>query len=67
MKEFELNYDVQEIRLSEDHTFRVTTVGDEALPLELLLDLETRRYTKSVHVCQGTVTLNREAKRAFVS
>ena len=52
MEGFELSYDVQEIRLSEDHVFRVTTVGDEALPLEMLLDLETKRC-HSVKVSLG--------------
>lgn len=44
MEEYELDYDVQEVRLSEEHVFKVTTVANEALPLEMLLDLETRRY-----------------------
>lgn len=43
MEEFELDYDVQEVRLSEKHMFKVTTIANEALPLEMLLDLETRR------------------------
>ena len=46
MEECELDYDVQEMRLSEEHVFKVTTVANEALPLEMLLDLETRRYNK---------------------
>lgn len=44
MEDYELDYDVQEVRLSEEHIFKVTTVANEALPLEMLLDLETRRY-----------------------
>lgn len=44
MEEYELDYDVQEVRLSEEHVFKVTTVANEALPLEMLLELETRRY-----------------------
>ncbi|CAM9308158.1 unnamed protein product [Laminaria digitata] len=43
MEEYELDYDVQEVRLSEEHVFKVTTVANEALPLEMLLELETRR------------------------
>ena len=47
MEAYELDYDVQEVRLSEEHAFKVTTVANEALPLEMLLDLETRRYIRS--------------------
>lgn len=42
--EFELEYDIQELRLSEDLVYKVTTIANEALPLEMLLQLETRRY-----------------------
>lgn len=44
MEEFELEYDVQEVRLSKSFAYKVTTVANEALPLEMLLELETRRY-----------------------
>lgn len=43
MEEYELDYDIQEVRLSEDLVYKVTTVANEALPLEMLLALETRR------------------------
>lgn len=42
MEEYELDYDVQEVKLW-DHVFKVTTVANEALPLEMLLSLQERR------------------------
>lgn len=42
MEDYELDYDVQEVRLGS-HVFKVTTVANEALPLEMLLSLQTRR------------------------
>lgn len=42
MDDYELDYDVQEIRLL-DHVFKVTTMSNEALPLEMLMQLQTRR------------------------
>lgn len=47
MEEYELDYDVEEVRLSQDLVYNVTTVANEALPLEMLLDLETRRCVLS--------------------
>lgn len=44
MEHYELDYDIQEVHLSQDFMYKITTVANEALPLELLLDLETRRY-----------------------
>ncbi|CAN0121204.1 unnamed protein product [Discosporangium mesarthrocarpum] len=41
--EYELDYDVQEVHLSDKLVFKVTTVANEALPLEMLLDLEEKR------------------------
>eukprot|EP00903_Cladosiphon_okamuranus_P018670 g17184.t1 len=41
MQEYELDYDVQEVRLL-DHVFKVTTVANEALPLEMLMQLQER-------------------------
>ncbi|CAN0118488.1 unnamed protein product [Ectocarpus sp. 12 AP-2014] len=41
MDDYELDYDVQEVRLGS-HIFKVTTVANEALPLEMLLSLQTR-------------------------
>ncbi|CAN0045515.1 unnamed protein product [Ectocarpus fasciculatus] len=41
MEDYELDYDVQEVRLGS-HVFKVTTVANEALPLEMLLSLQTR-------------------------
>lgn len=42
MQEYDLDYDVQEVRLL-DHVFKVTTVANEALPLEMLMQLQERR------------------------
>lgn len=42
MQDYELDYDVQEVRLS-DYVFKVTTVANEALPLEMLMQLQERR------------------------
>lgn len=42
-EEFELEYDIQELRLTKDLIYKVTTIANEALPLEMLLQLETRR------------------------
>eukprot|EP00752_Nemacystus_decipiens_P003422 g3166.t1 len=41
MQEYELDYDVQEVRLL-NHVFKVTTVANEALPLEMLMQLQER-------------------------
>lgn len=43
MEDFELDYDVQEVRFSEKFVYKVMTIANEALPLEMLLDLETRK------------------------
>lgn len=42
MEDYELDYDVQDVRLW-GHVFKVTTVANEALPLEMLLSLQERR------------------------
>lgn len=42
MQEYDLDYDVQEVRLL-NHVFKVTTVANEALPLEMLMQLQERR------------------------
>lgn len=42
MEDYDLDYDVQEVRLL-DHIFKVTTVANEALPLEMLMQLQERR------------------------
>ncbi|CAN0220367.1 unnamed protein product, partial [Hapterophycus canaliculatus] len=41
MEDYELDYDVQEVRLG-DHVFQVTTVANDALPLEMLMNLQSR-------------------------
>ncbi len=43
MDEYELDYDVQEVRLS-GHVFKVTTMANDALPLEMLMQLQTHRF-----------------------
>lgn len=42
MKDYDLDYDVQEVRLA-DHVFKVTTVANDALPIEMLMQLQERR------------------------
>lgn len=46
MQDYDLDYDVQEVRLSE-HIFKVTTVANDALPLEMLMQLQERRSGKT--------------------
>lgn len=58
MEEFELDYDVQEVRLSKEHAFKVTTVANEALPLEMLLDLETRRCVQLLPIADHAALLH---------
>ncbi|CAM9678004.1 unnamed protein product [Scytosiphon promiscuus] len=41
MEDYELDYDVQDVRLG-DHVFQVTTVANDALPLEMLMNLQSR-------------------------
>lgn len=48
--EFELEYDVQEVCLSKELVYKVTTVANEALPLEMLLQLESRRCRRNILV-----------------
>ena len=64
MQEYDLDYDVQEVRLL-NYAFKVTTVANEALPIEMLMQLQERRSGEMLGVQQANVPPRSGSQRRY--